>query len=491
MSIVTGDNVDQARMRRLQGSIPSSYTIFKVGAVTYAESNIPGGMDYNDAGAPDSATVIQSARNALTNGGKIYIKRGTYTINSTITLDDGILLEGEARPWMNQDGGRVNPVTFNWGGGANGAMFNTVGKRNWGLKYMMLDGDGIAGWGVKGGGDDVGGVNTNLASMEHVTIRNMLGSPGTGLDCGSTTTTMQNCVTLKDFYVEGCAIGIDTYGQMNVLYSGAVSGCTTAAIRMRNVGIWDFHDVCFSGNAVDILGAVTTNIVSYVFHDCYFENSTGGVLSGGASAGGYPRLAFHNCTFHTSYATSMFNYTNMTGDIYFYSPKFIASTASYLHVIPSTVQVYMDNLADGWQYVNLSGAGCLIVDGWLKRFITYNGGATQIIGTIPAGDPYNYLISEIFIQIGTAWDGTLTINIGDASDNDGFLPNASITKSTLAFSGGEVDGRGAYLWDTANGHHRIWRYSSSTAINAYVGGAGTGGDATVWLKIISRMTRQF
>jgi hypothetical protein len=45
----------------------------------------------------DAASVIQSAINALTSGGKIFIKRGTYTINSTLTIPTtpGLKLEIE------------------------------------------------------------------------------------------------------------------------------------------------------------------------------------------------------------------------------------------------------------------------------------------------------------------------------------------------------------------------------------------------------------
>jgi len=74
----------------------ASYIIFKKGNKTYAKNGTYGHIEYEDT---DSTTVIQNAVNALTNGGKIFIKRGTYTgdgTNLTITKDK-INIIGEGR----------------------------------------------------------------------------------------------------------------------------------------------------------------------------------------------------------------------------------------------------------------------------------------------------------------------------------------------------------------------------------------------------------
>jgi len=76
---------------RLRG-IPVSYTVFISGGTYYAEANFFGGTEYSGR---DAATVIQQAIDALTSGGKVLIKAGTYDIASRIELKTDIALEGE------------------------------------------------------------------------------------------------------------------------------------------------------------------------------------------------------------------------------------------------------------------------------------------------------------------------------------------------------------------------------------------------------------
>ena len=75
--------------------LPCSYLIYvdsasgKVNAVNC----LSGSVDFSDV---DAATVINNALSKLTNGGKVFIKAGTYTINTTINIPyDGITIEGE------------------------------------------------------------------------------------------------------------------------------------------------------------------------------------------------------------------------------------------------------------------------------------------------------------------------------------------------------------------------------------------------------------
>jgi len=70
----------------------ASYIIFIDGSIIKAQNGSTGNIDYQGS---DAATVIQAAIDAMTTGGKIFIKAGTYTINDSITIEDGITLEGE------------------------------------------------------------------------------------------------------------------------------------------------------------------------------------------------------------------------------------------------------------------------------------------------------------------------------------------------------------------------------------------------------------
>lgn len=59
-----------------------TYTIYKDSTTTYAKNMSTGVIDYSST---VSATVFNDVFSALPNGGVIFVKAGTYTINSTIT----------------------------------------------------------------------------------------------------------------------------------------------------------------------------------------------------------------------------------------------------------------------------------------------------------------------------------------------------------------------------------------------------------------------
>lgn len=97
MSWTDGDVINtEARLRRLSSAIPSSYTIFKIGSDYYAETNVAGGTNYGpDANA---TTVIQAAIDVLTSGGVIFLKSGTYPIDTKLSLAyPNIIIKGEGK----------------------------------------------------------------------------------------------------------------------------------------------------------------------------------------------------------------------------------------------------------------------------------------------------------------------------------------------------------------------------------------------------------
>jgi hypothetical protein len=56
-----GQYIKELQWKRLIGSTPSSYTVFKYGTKYYAECNIPEGTDYSGSTA---STIIQNAIDA-------------------------------------------------------------------------------------------------------------------------------------------------------------------------------------------------------------------------------------------------------------------------------------------------------------------------------------------------------------------------------------------------------------------------------------------
>lgn len=61
--------------------------------------------------------------------------------------------------------------------------------------------------------------------------------------------------------------------------------------------------------------------------------------------------------------------------------------------------------------------------------------------TIEAG----MVISKVYLIIDTAITGTTALNLGDDDDNDGFVPNASVTLGTPGMYGWDAKAAGAYL----------------------------------------------
>ncbi len=63
--------------------IEASYVIFTDGSTVYARNGLTGEIEFSGT---DASTVIQNTINALTNGGKIFIRTGTYFLKNTLIL---------------------------------------------------------------------------------------------------------------------------------------------------------------------------------------------------------------------------------------------------------------------------------------------------------------------------------------------------------------------------------------------------------------------
>lgn len=103
--------------------------------------------------------------------------------------------------------------------------------------------------------------------------------------------------------------------------------------------------------------------------------------------------------------------------------------------------------------------------------ITFDGGATQPLFTVPAGKVWYVRHCEAYVR--TAFDGTSpAVDIGiQGGDADGLI--ASGTPSTFpgtgpSFAGTEHDERGALLWDSGGGHARSLPLLAGSVIEAAV-----------------------
>lgn len=94
------------------------------GKIVYGGASSAGSIDGTSAGA-----VIQAANDALTSGGIIFIKQGTYTINSQIQLSEGVEIWGEGID-------RTKLIS----GGNNDPLLRLRGS-NTAVRYCTLDGN--------------------------------------------------------------------------------------------------------------------------------------------------------------------------------------------------------------------------------------------------------------------------------------------------------------------------------------------------------------
>lgn len=87
--------------------INSDYTIYydEQAELYRAMCNKCGGTSYSNS---NLATALQNAIDALTNGGKIFIRTGTYIISDKITLKSHITLQGEGNSTVLKLGDNVN-----------------------------------------------------------------------------------------------------------------------------------------------------------------------------------------------------------------------------------------------------------------------------------------------------------------------------------------------------------------------------------------------
>jgi hypothetical protein len=116
----------------------------------------------DSTGVADSTTAIQAAiaAAAASNGGTVYVPPGTYKITATLTINSSsVVIVGAGSAGETNSGGvgSTSATIFKWAGAVDGVMVSFLtpagvsnSKRfNQGLQGVELDGDGIAGTGIK------------------------------------------------------------------------------------------------------------------------------------------------------------------------------------------------------------------------------------------------------------------------------------------------------------------------------------------------------
>lgn len=113
--------------------------------------------------------------------------------------------------------------------------------------------------------------------------------------------------------------------------------------------------------------------------------------------------------------------------------------------------------------------------------VNYNSASPVTLATVQDGD----IVTGIWAEVTTIWDGNGTVDIGDGSDTDGYLPNMTLNKGALGYKGHDHDTRGVYLWDFIGVHDRDHVRTGAGSITAtVVTGTSTQGSMVVYLEML-------
>ena len=106
---------------------PAAYIVYIDSGTTYARNGTTGAVDYSGT----AQSVLQNVLNALTNGGSIFIRAGTYGISSTITIPStyNLTVEGE---------GSATIIVMT----GNNPVFSSNAGTLWTVRRLQIQGGG-------------------------------------------------------------------------------------------------------------------------------------------------------------------------------------------------------------------------------------------------------------------------------------------------------------------------------------------------------------
>jgi len=135
----------------------------------------------------------------------------------------------------------------------------------------------------------------------------------------------------------------------------------------------------------------------------------------------------------------------------------------------------------GGNYPERNIAGVYDTDGAVKEAvlqITFQSSGAVI--PIPAGSS----VMDVSLLVGTAWVGGTKVEIGDATDPDGWISATQGATASLT-AGATIRAAGAYaIGDAATNKGLAKVYAAATDITATITGSFTAGKATVVVRYI-------
>jgi len=195
----------------------ASFIIWTDGTKVYAAKGSDGSLYTSGT---DACTVIQAAINALTSGGKIFIKRGTYTLSTVVELLSNrpwspypnafLVIEGEGQSTLLK--------------AADGFSANALLRLNNVERALVRD---LAFDGNKAGGTTIREGLVSILYARHNTVENcyFLNSPAISICLD---TEVYQCLISNNVVRDGSSTGIWLYGNsnQNVVTGNAVQGCS-------------------------------------------------------------------------------------------------------------------------------------------------------------------------------------------------------------------------------------------------------------------------
>ena len=259
----------------------TSYLIYLDGTTIKARNGTTGIIDYSGTSA---YTIIQSAINACSNGGKIIIKKGIYSCGANvITLTEGVYLEGESRGWFSDLTSGTVLV-------CNGV--NASNLKDFGVSELTISANTV----TTGTGLLMGSTDPNSRPKFIKLMRLKISGFATGI-LGQNYA--PDDTTLNDIYITNCTTAIAGLSSQTKMFGGAITLCTTG-INLYHAGTVISNIQCFgtvfSTNNIDITLTGSNNIDACGFYGCWFEAEVTGILYiNPSSAFAVPTIIFSGC----------------------------------------------------------------------------------------------------------------------------------------------------------------------------------------------------